>query len=184
MLTREEKNALIENLRKELQASSMVVCARYHGLTAAQIEELRKLLKQNGAKGQVAKNTLLKLSFQRAVEGKDCEENSLEAFFKLLEGPNLFVFAKEDPPKAARVLTDFRKENEALDIKGGWFEGRFIEENEINEIAKLPSREELLAKLLALLNAPATRLLSLMQAPAQRFVTLIKRYSEEKEKGK
>jgi large subunit ribosomal protein L10 len=92
---------------------------------------------------------------------------------KLLEGPNGWVFAYEDPVMLSKALIKFATDNDKLKIKGGVFEGQFMDTAGVKVLSQMPSKPELQAKLLAMINAPATQLVRLMQEPGARVVRLI-----------
>ncbi|MBI1996667.1 MAG: 50S ribosomal protein L10, partial [Deltaproteobacteria bacterium] len=113
---------------------------------------------------QVIKNTLVR----RAL--KDTAYGDLE---RLLQGPNGWVFAYDDPVMLTKALVKFANDNDKLAIKGGVFEGQFMDSAKVKILAQMPSKPELQAKLLAMINAPATQLVRLIQEPGARVVRLL-----------
>lgn len=179
-MERAEKQQEIEQLNDYFTKSQIAICADYRGLTVAQVTDLRKNLRKNDCVGKVVKNTLARISLERTF--KDADGGELEKFMGLLEGPSLMVFSFKDPVAPSKILSEFAKGNEKLTIKGGWLEGNFVDAGGVDTLAKLPSKEETLAKLLALINAPATQLVRLLQAPSSQVVRVIEAHRENLEK--
>lgn len=172
---RAAKEKEVEMLTGSFAAADLVMCADYRGLTVSEITELRNQLRKVGAVSRVVKNTLAKISAGAAYDGG--ESGELEKFIDLFCGPSFLVFANDDLVAPAKVVSDFKKENEVFEIKGGWFEGKFINEDGVIAVSKLPSREETLQKLLGLINAPATQLARVIQAPGQQVVQVLGAHS-------
>lgn len=181
-MTRSEKDAEISRLKDLFTEADAALCVDYRGLTVSEITELRSGLRQSGAKAHVVKNTLAKVSIEQALEA--AEQSEREKFAALFQGPSFVVFASDDAASPAKVLTKFAKDHEDLELKGGWFEGGYIDVNGIKDLSNLPSREELYAKLLSLLQAPATKVVQLLNAPASKLVqTLEAHRAKLEEKG-
>jgi large subunit ribosomal protein L10 len=125
---------------------------------------LRREIRQASGEYQVIKNTLVR----RAL--KDTAYGDLE---RLLQGPNGWVFAYDDPVMLTKALVKFANDNDKLAIKGGVFEGQFMDSAKVKVLAQMPSKPELQAKLLAMINAPATQLVRLIQEPGARVVRLL-----------
>ena len=170
-MERKEKNAEIKNLAKGLASAQIALCADYRGLTVSEITTLRDELRNTGSKTKVVKNTLAKLALEKAYTDADAEQ--LKQFIEIFEGPSMLVLSEEDPVSPAKVIKKFLKDHKALEVKGGWFEGSFLNEDGVNSLASMPSREEALAKLLSLIAAPATQLVRLLQAPAQQLAQVL-----------
>jgi large subunit ribosomal protein L10 len=173
-MNKDEKQAEISGLQESFSKAQIALLADYRGLTVAEITELRKALKGAGSVGRVVKNTLAKISAKQAL--KDSGDSEIEKFLALLNGPNMVVFSEGDPVASAKVLTQFAKEHEKLSLTGAWFEGECIDVKGVEALSSLPSREELLGKLLALINAPATQLVRLLQAPSTQVVRVLDAY--------
>lgn len=170
-MNREEKQQEVQALADAMGKSQVTVLADFTGLTVEDLTTFRKSLRGANTKAKVVKNNLVKLAAGKAL--KDSSAADLEKLTGLLVGPNIALFGLNDPVASAKAITAFAKGKENLKIKGGWFEGRFLDKAGIEQLAKMPSREELFAKLLALINAPATQLLRLMQAPATQLTRTI-----------
>jgi large subunit ribosomal protein L10 len=143
----ELKQPIVDEISEKINGAQSVVVADGRGLTVAQDTELRKALREAGVQYKVYKNTLIK----RAFEGTDFAQ--LDEY---LEGPSAVAISKDDATAAARVLYKFAKNNDKLEIKGGVVEGKVYDAKALEPIATIPSREELLSKLLGSLQAPIT----------------------------
>jgi large subunit ribosomal protein L10 len=161
-MNRTEKKAWIESLNEDASKAGIMIVAHYKGLTVAQISQLRVDTRKAGAKLKVTKNLLAK----RALVGTPYAK--LEHLFK---GPTVTAFANE-PVAAAKVLSDFAKKNEKLVLLGGAFGETVLDKAAINQLASLPSLDELRARILAMLNTPATRIAGVLQAPAGQLARL------------
>ena len=179
-MKREEKQAIIESLNQRFAAAQVAYCADYRGLTVSQITNLRRQLRKAGVQSVVVKNTLARISAKKML--KDASGADVEKFLGLMAGPNFIVFGKEDPVGPAKVITQFGKENDKFQVKGGWFEGAFVDKQGVGTLATMPSREETLAKLLALISAPATQLARVIQAPGAQLARLLEAYRQKLEK--
>ncbi len=159
-----EKAETVAAIHQRLKSAKMAIVTEYRGLTVAQMTRLRREIRDASGEYQVIKNTLV----LRAL--KDTEFSDLE---KLLQGPNGWVFAYDDPVLLSKALIKFADDNDKLAIKGGVFEGRFMDTAGVKVLSQMPSKPELQAKLLAMINAPATQLARLIQEPGARVVRLL-----------
>ncbi|WP_411345094.1 50S ribosomal protein L10 [Paenibacillus sp. WLX1005] len=157
------KQEAVEAVATKLRESVSTVVADYRGLNVAQVTELRKQLREAGVEFQVLKNTLVR----RATESAELTELN-----EVLSGPTAIAFSKDDAVIAAKILNDFAKTNDALELKGGVVEGRVVSADEIKALAALPSREGLLSMLL-----------SVLQAPVRNFALAVKAVSEKEEQS-
>jgi large subunit ribosomal protein L10 len=169
--TRAKKSEQIEKLSKNLKNVSSVVVATYSKLTVAQDYELRKALRGAGARYQVVKNTLA----ERAAKG-----TKVEAALKNLEGVTSIAYTTGDPVAMAKALTKYAKDTPELSFKVGVVEGRVISIKEIEALASMPSKEELMAKLLFLINAPAQRLVTAMNAVGRNLAVVVDQGVQQK----
>ena len=172
-MKRSDKNDFVQNLKEELKNSSSVVVAHYAGLSVAKTDNLRKEMRSNGAKFKVTKNRLTKI----ALTGTPYE--SIEDLFT---GPTAIAYSS-DPVAPARISVEFEKKFENFKILGGSYEGEKIDNAKINFLATLPSLDQIRAKLLGLLNAPAQKIASITQAPGGQLARLISARSEQLEKS-
>ncbi|WP_057735869.1 50S ribosomal protein L10 [Liquorilactobacillus uvarum] len=152
-----KKAAAVEEVVEKFNEAVSCVVVDYRGLTVEQVTELRKQLREENVELRVIKNTYLKRAADKAgYEGLD------ETF----SGPTAVAFSKEDVVAPARILAKFAKDAEALEIKGGMIEGKVASLEQINELAKLPSREGLLSMLLSVLQAPVRNVAYAVKAVA------------------
>lgn len=149
----------MQAIADDIKDAQSVVLVDYRGLTVAQDTELRKQLREAGVIYKVCKNTMMK----RAFEGT--EFAGLEEY---LEGPSALVVSKDDATAPARIICKFAKTAEALEVKAGVVEGNVYDAAGINELSKVPSREELLSKLLGSLQSPITNLARVLNQIAEQ----------------
>ncbi len=162
--TRAEKEEMIERYQGALASSSHAFVVGFEGLTVAQATDLRARIRERGGAYEVVKNRLL----LRAVEGERLGD--LKDQFR---GPTAVATIDDDPVALAKTLTEFRKDVPAIHFKGALLDGRAVAAEEVEAIASLPSRDELIAKLLFLLQSPITRLArGLAAIPRQLVVAL------------
>lgn len=154
----ELKKPIVEEIASHIDGAQSVVIVDYCGLTVEQDTRLRKELRENDVVYKVYKNTMMNFAFK----GTDCESLS-----PLLDGPNAVAISKTDATAPARILAKFAKEAKALEIKGGVVEGAFYDAAGMGEIAKVPSREELLGKLLGSIQSPITNLARVLNQIAE-----------------
>ncbi|KRL02866.1 50S ribosomal protein L10 [Liquorilactobacillus capillatus] len=152
-----KKAAAVEEVVAKFNEAVSCVVIDYRGLTVEQVTELRKQLREEKVELRVVKNTYLKRAADKAgYEGLD----------DTFSGPTAVAFSKEDVVAPARILAKFAKDAEALEIKGGMIEGKVASLEQINELAKLPSREGLLSMLLSVLQAPVRNVAYAVKAVA------------------
>jgi large subunit ribosomal protein L10 len=159
-----EKAQTVAAVHQKFATATMAVVTEYRGLSVAQMTKLRREIRDASGEYQIIKNTLVRRALQDTAYG------SLDG---LLEGPNGWVFAYDDPILLTKALVKFVDGNEKLKIKGGVFEGEFMHPAEVKVLAQMPSKPELQAKLLALIQAPASQLVRLIQEPGARVVRLM-----------
>jgi large subunit ribosomal protein L10 len=150
----------------------------YQGCTCSQLTEFRKELRSTGASFAVVKNTLAR----RAIAGCSNATLNEDLFLKEFKGPVAVVWAKEDFIGPAKIIAKHAKTLDKLSVKVGFVDGKVVGVQDVEAIATLPSKEELLSKLLGLMNAPATRLLQTMNAPSTQLVRTIEAWRVELEK--
>jgi large subunit ribosomal protein L10 len=163
---RAEKNEIVASIQEKLGRSQVALLANPIGLTVAEVTNLRRQIRAVGGELKVAKNTLMRLAVR---------ETSYEAMTPLLEGSNALVFGYSDPVGVAKILVKYAEENKKLTIRGGVLAGKALPAEAVVDLAKLPSREVLLAQLLGLLQAPASQLLRTINEPGARMARLIDR---------
>jgi large subunit ribosomal protein L10 len=163
-VTKAKKTEQVEKLSADLKNVSNAVVATYSKLTVAQDYELRKALRGAGAKYRVVKNTLA----ERAAKGTKVEEA-----LKNLAGVTSIAYTTGDPVAMAKALTKYAKDTPEFTFKVGVVEGRVISIKEIQALATMPSKEELMSKLLFLMNAPAQRLVTVMNAVGRNLAVVV-----------
>lgn len=155
----ELKKPIVEEISASIKDAQSVVLVDYRGLTVEQDTALRKQLREAGITYKVYKNTMMNFAFK----GTDCE-----ALLPYLEGPSAVAISTEDATAPARVLCKFAKTAEALEVKGGIVEGVAYDAKGIEDISKIPSREELLSKLLGSIQSPITNFARVMNQLAEK----------------
>ncbi len=155
MKKKAEKKAQSEELRAQLAVVSTVILSTFQGITVEQDTRLRRAIEAAGGRYEVVKNTVA----ERAAAGTPAE-----GLLKDLKGTNSIAYTKADPVALAKVLTKIAKDVPAFKFRAGWVEGRVISIEEISRLAQLPSKEELISKLMFLLNAPAQRIATALAA--------------------
>ena len=157
---KEKQQAVIE-VTEKLKSSNCTIVTDYRGLTVAQVTELRKTLRQNGIEFKVIKNTITRRATENAA---------LTELDPHLTGPTAIIFSNGDLVLPAKIVSDFAKKNNNLEVKAGVVEGRVVDHEQIKALAELPSREVLLSMLL-----------SVLQAPMRNFALAVKAVSEKQE---
>ncbi|MGE0231819.1 MAG: 50S ribosomal protein L10 [Flavobacteriaceae bacterium] len=168
-MDRAEKTELVAALNQTFSTTGVVVAAHYSGLSVAELTSLRGKMRDAGAKVKVAKNRLVKL----ALEGTDLAH--MDALFT---GPTLIAFS-DDPVAAPKVASDFAKANDKFVILGGGLGKQSLDADGVKALASLPSLDELRAKLVGMIQTPATRIAGVTQAPAGQLARVIKAYADK-----
>jgi len=161
---RAEKNEIVDDLRGIFRDAGVVVVTHYMGLNVAELQQLRVQMRDEGATFRVTKNRLAKL----AIDG-----TSFAPLGELLTGPTAIAYSP-DPVAAPKVVSAFAKKNDKLIIVGGGYAGSLLDANAVKALAELPSLDELRARLLSLINTPATRIAGVLQAPAGQLARVLK----------
>lgn len=162
-MDRAAKKALIDDLHGQFKETGVIVVAHNTGMVAAQSADFRKRVREAGGKVKVAKNKLVKLALKDSGAGD---------FSDLLKGPTILAYS-QDPIAAARVAVKYAKENEKLVILGGAMGAKFLDATSVKALAELPSLDELRAKLIGLLNAPATKIARTVKEPGGQLARVI-----------
>ncbi len=164
---RAAKRELVSTLNDVFKTTGVVVVAHYSGLTVADMQKLRAQMKQAGATVKVAKNRLAKI----ALEGTD-----VASIAPLMKGPTLIAYS-DDPVAAPKVAVDFSKINDKLVVLGGAMGTTALDANGVKALASLPSLDELRAKLVGLVQAPATKIAQVVNAPAAKVARVFGAYA-------
>ncbi|MBF0189019.1 MAG: 50S ribosomal protein L10 [Magnetococcales bacterium] len=172
-MNRNQKEQVIAEVRSGLETSSVAYVTHYRGLNVDEMTELRSKMRETGAKMRVVKNTLTK----RAIKGTD-----FEPITDLLEGPTAITWS-DDPAGPAKVLTEFAKDHDKLVVLGGVLDGNALQVSEIEALAKLPSREVLLAQLMGVMNGPVQGIVNVLSAVPGGFVRALDQIRQQKEEA-
>lgn len=151
----EAKKQVVEEIKAQLTKAVSGVFVDYCGLTVEQDTELRNKLRAANVEYKVVKNTLTRFA---------AKEVGLDGLDEILNGPTALAVSEHDEVTAAKVLADFAKTNEQLEIKSGFLEGKVVSVDEIKKLAETPSREVLIAKMMGSMNAPVSSLVRTLQA--------------------
>jgi len=158
-------------IKEDLQGIGALWVVDYRGLSVKQIQGLRSAIREADATMKVYKNTLMHLALA---------ELGLPSLDGILEGPSAFVFTGEDPVASAKALRDFAKASKILSIKGGMMDGAYLDATQVEAVAALPSREELLAKLLGTISNPMTKIVRVLNGPVEAFTRCVSQIAEKK----
>lgn len=168
MLTRAQKEEQVSVMRDKFGRATSIILADYRGLSVPQANSLRRELRSEGTgdfEYQVVKNSVLRLA---------CAGESTEALIEHLTGPTAVAISYGDPAGLAKLLVGYAKQHEVFELKGGYLDGAAIDTGQIETLATLPSLDELRAKIVGLLNAPATKLVRLVSEPGSQLARVVK----------
>lgn len=166
-MLRSEKKEFVAELESIYKDSNSVIFTHYHGLTVSQITVLRAALRAKGASFKVVKNTLSNIA---------AGNSGLASAASMFSGPTAIAYS-DDLIAAAKVVTDFAKTNNNLKIVGGVIGNEFVDASGVEKVAKLPSLDELRAKIVGVLQAPATRIACVLGAPASKVARVLNAYA-------
>ncbi len=172
-MDRSQKQKVVESLNRTLQAQSIVVVTHQKGLTAGETADLRRKMRAAQASFKVTKNRLARL----ALKG-----TKFEFLSDLFKGPTA-IAVSVDPVAAAKAAVDYANQNDKLAIVGGALGEKRLDAEAVKALARLPSLNELRAKLAGLLKTPATRVATVLQAPAGQLARVLKAKAEKKQEG-
>lgn len=170
--TRSEKKETVQTYQDGLATAPHAFLVGFKGITVPQVTDLRDRVREHGGQYEVVKNTLALIAI------KDQPMGDLSDHFT---GPTAVAYTGEDVVGLAKALTEFRKEVPAIEFKAGLVDGKAVSTDELEDIAKMPSREELMAKLLFLLQSPVTRFARVLNALTRDFVVVLNQIAEKKE---
>lgn len=165
-MNRVQKKEWVGNMHENFLGAEILIVVQYKGLTVAEMTALRSKVRASGASFKVTNNLLTKIAL------KDTRYAEMTEHFT---GPTAVAYA-QDPVAAAKVIADFAKDNEKLVLVGGAFGDTVLDVNGIQALAKLPSLDELRAKIIAMLVTPATRIAGVVQAPAGQLARVCGAY--------
>jgi len=171
-ITRAKKEQLVEKLTSTFKDTKSVVFTEFSAVQVSQMEEMRKKARQEGVRVIVAKKTLMNIAAKEAgVEDLDTSN---------LPNSVVSLFGTEDEVSAAKLAAEFAKEHDDVNIVGGIFEGSFASADQMIALSKIPSREELYAKLVGSINAPVSGFVNVLAGNLRGLVTTLKAIQEQK----
>lgn len=165
------KEARVVEIKERFDAAEAVLLIDYRGLSVKELESLRRKTREAGGEIKVYKNSLTEIAIR---------ELALPNMDEYLQGPTAFVFIDADPVAPAKALTAFQKEHQALELKGGFVQGRVVGAADVKAIATLPSREELIAKLLGTMQNPLRGTVTVLSGPARGLATVLDAIAKQK----
>ena len=171
-MNRAKKEETVELLSEKFGRAPIAIVTDYRGLNVAEITELRRTIRAAGGEYLVSKNTLTRIAIR---------DSDSAAIAEWLAGPIAVAFGYEDAVGLAKAVDGFASSHEALDVKGGVLDGEALSSAQVKQLASMPSKDELRAKLLSVLVAPATQLVRVLSAPAQQMVQVLHARSEQGE---
>ncbi len=171
-MNRVQKQSLVEELNKTFKANKSILLINFKGVNVSDESELRRQVSKVDSGYQVVKNRLA----LRAVQ-----ETSLEQLREHFQGPTAIAYTVGDPVALAKVIKRFIREHPDVTFKAGFVEGKVFSASDVELLAKMASRPELLAKLVFLLNAPLVRLVTALQSPLSGLASVLRQLAEKKE---
>ena len=169
-ISREKKQELVEQYKAWLQESDGMVLTHYHGLTVKDINTLRTEIRETGGEFHIIKNTLAKRAWEDV--GREWDED-------VFTGPTALGISYENPSGLAKVIKEFSKEYGSVEIKSGYLDERLMSADEINALAELPTMDEMRAKVLQTILAPANQIVRTLAEPGRQLAAVLKAYGEE-----
>lgn len=167
-----DKKAIVAEIAQVAEKALSAVAAEYSGLTVAEMTKLRVEARNAGVYLRIVRNTLARLAFQNT---------NFECMKDVLVGPLVLAFSKNEPGSAARLVKNFAKENPKLVVKALAIEGKLLAASDLDKLASLPTKEEALSILLAVMKAPATKFVQTLVAPHTELVRTLDAYREKKQ---
>lgn len=171
-MAKPEKELIVKEVADKFAKASSVLFADFTGLKVEEMNELRSAFRKASVEYRVVKNTLARLALKEAGYEHLCD---------YLTGPTSFAFGGEDPVAPAKIITDFAKKIDKPKIKACLFEGKLLEPSQVDQIAKLPSREILLSRVAAGVNGPLVSFVWVLQSLLQNLVLVLDAIKREKE---
>ena len=165
-----EKAVTIGELTDQLSRAQLTIVADYRGLKVSDLQGLRRNLRPVGAEFRIAKNTLTTIAASNV---------GIDGIESLLAGPTALVFAYADPVQASKIVNDFVRTSRIMVVRGGVLSNRLVSSSDIEALATLPSREELLAKVLGAFASPMSRLVGVLNGPAQSLSRVLQARADQ-----
>lgn len=176
MVTTAQKKARVIDLKGQLAQSKLAVVSDYRGLTVKEMTDLRRRIQAAGGDYTVAKNTLIRRALSETEGTPDIDQ--------MLKGPTALVMGYQDPVGPVKALMDFLKETKKeMDIRGGFVEGKAVSAKDLQQIATLPSREEMVAKLMGSMQSPAQGVVITLSGVARNLVYALEAIRKQKEEN-
>lgn len=169
-ISREKKEQIVSELEEKFKKSLISVFTNYRGLNVEEVSGLRKKMREKEIDYRVAKNTLFRLAFKNT---------EMKVDESILNQPIAAAFGYRDEVDPPKIINDFAKEHENLEILGGIIEGKYVPREEILELANLPTREELYAKIVGSLASPFRGLVSVLQGNLRGLVSVLNQYKDQ-----
>jgi large subunit ribosomal protein L10 len=173
MLTRAQKQEQIESLKGTLAPANGLFVMDFTGLSVAEVTELRRRVREAKGGYRVVRNTLARIALA---------ETPHRALSDLLSGPAAVAYTEADAVTLAKTLAEFAKTHEKLQFRGGLVEGQFLDAAQARQVAALPSKQELVARLLFVLQSPVRRLVTVLDAPLRSLAVSVQQIAETKER--
>ncbi|MCD8493127.1 MAG: 50S ribosomal protein L10 [Geovibrio sp.] len=171
-MTREEKKQYVQQLTEEIKTSDALFLANYKGLTFPQLTAIRTAVKEKGSDFKVVKNTLVKIALHN---------NGIESLDETLKLCTACTIVNGDVAAVAKDMKKFAKDYDKFEIKGGYLDGNLLSGEDVNRLADLPSREVLLGRVLATMNAPASNFVSLLSNVPRSFLNVLNAIKDQKQ---
>lgn len=169
-ISKQQKEELVAQYKKWVEESDGMVLTHYHKLSVKDISALRKEIRESGGEFHIIKNTLAKRAFEES--GREWKEG-------VFSGPTALGVSYNNPTGLAKALKTFANENGTIEIKSGYLAERLVTADEINALADLPSMDEMRAKLLSTIAAPASQIVRTLAEPGRQVAAVLKAYSEQ-----
>ncbi|MCP4574547.1 MAG: 50S ribosomal protein L10 [bacterium] len=170
-MARPEKVAEVQAIAERIGSAQSMVLADFTGLTVEQMTDFRRRCRENSVVCRVVKNRLARIA---------AENSGMDVMKDHLKGPTAILFGPESQIDPAKLVAEFAKDNEAMEIKGGFLDGEFLDTAQIEALAKTPSHDELLAKMMGSINSPATGLVGTINGVAAALARVIDAAAKEK----
>lgn len=168
-MNRTDKQAFIASLKESVAEAELLVVTQQSGLTVTEASALRSQIRDAGASYRVVKNTLGRIALN---------ETKFAGASEYLKGPSAIAYSK-DPVAAAKAVVDFAKQNDKLEVVSGSLGGKILQKQDVEALAKLPSLDELRAKLLSTISAPAQKVVAVVNAPGSQVAQVVSAYSKK-----
>ena len=166
------KQQKVQEIKEKIDKAQSIVLVDYRGLSVADVTELRASYRKAGVDYKVYKNSMMEFAFKEA---------GLEEFTEFLKGPNAIAFGYDDPVAAAKITSEFAKDNNNLQIKAGIVDGKLIDVKGVNDLAELPPREVLIAQALGGFNAPIQGFANVLSGTIRGLAVVLNAIAEQKQ---